>query len=219
MFLVSILIGGVITGNILGDMKQKTAEVVFFIWKGIQVFRKRVIPSNPRSPDQTTQRDFFTGVLRLGQDINTSVIKPFWKHLAIKKSEFNAWMSYHLLNLSSITNYANIKLCLGSLLATPIVSAVYTAGTGILAITWSSTPSGDQTDEDIAYVACYDENLPGWSVDTVTSRTRDNGSFDFDIGAGRTAGKLHAYLWFSNVAVGEPLYKQSTSDYSVVTAP
>lgn len=95
-FLVSILLGGVITGNILGDMKNKSAEIVFFVWKGIQVFRKRVIPSNPKSVAQTAQRLRFSQIMKLGLNLLTPVLSVYWKRFAVKKSEINAFVQRNL---------------------------------------------------------------------------------------------------------------------------
>jgi hypothetical protein len=95
-FILSILLGGVITGNILGDMKNKTADIVFFMWKGIQVFRKRVIPANPKSTAQTAQRSMFAEVMKVGEKLLLPILKVYWKRFAIKKSEINAFMQRNL---------------------------------------------------------------------------------------------------------------------------
>lgn len=109
-FIISILLGGVITGNILGDMKNKSAELVFFVWKGIQVFRKRVIPSNPKSLKQTAQRLRFSQMEKIGLNMLNTIINIYWKRFAIKKSEINAFMSRNLKGVKTPINPLNVVI-------------------------------------------------------------------------------------------------------------
>ncbi len=44
----------------LGASQQLGKSLVFFNWKGLDVVREYVIPSNPRSPGQNTQRGYLT---------------------------------------------------------------------------------------------------------------------------------------------------------------
>jgi len=218
MLIMSLLIGGVITGNILGDMKQKTAEIVFFLWKGIQVFRKRVIPANPKSVAQTAHRLFFSQVLKLGQDINTSIIKPFWKHLAIKQSEFNAFMSWNLLAMSNGTDYPNLSLCRGSLYPTPVSSAEYDSVTGTLEVNFPVTLIGDQSNSDLAYLAVYDKVSNAFFIDVSGSASRSSGKIGMSLESGLTPSNLECYLWFSDKALTDPTFKASNSVYEQAVA-
>lgn len=218
MLFLSLLIGGVITGNILGDMKQKTAEIVFFLWKGIQVFRKRVIPANPKSVAQTAHRLFFSQVLKLGQDINTSIIKPFWKHLAIKQSEFNAFMSWNLLSMSNGTDYSNLSLCRGSLYPTPITKSEYDSATGNLVFTWDPSLVGDQSATDKFYCAVYDKVFNAFFIDISGNAERSSGTSTLNLETGLTPSNLETYAWFSDKAITDPTFKASNSFYLQATA-
>jgi len=101
-FLLSILFiafifGTVVSGNILGDMRNKSSGVVFFMWKGIQVFRKYVgTIANPQTNDQMAQRNRFKQCLEIGQNILVPILHVYWKRFAIKKSEINAFMSKNM---------------------------------------------------------------------------------------------------------------------------
>jgi hypothetical protein len=203
-FLGMFLIGGVITGNILGDMKNKTAEVVFFMWKGIQVFRKRVIPSNPQTQLQTQQRVLFTAVLRVAQALLLSVIKPFWKPYAIKKSEYNAFMQHNLNVVSAPIDYEDLELAKGNIQNTPVTDAVYDHTTGQVDVNFVNSIEGSQKSTDIPYAAIYDPTSELWYVNVAGSGTRADGKLAVQLGAGIYQGdiaKSVAYLWFTDVAV------------------
>jgi len=121
-FIISILLGGVITGNILGDMKNKSAELVFFVWKGIQVFRKRVIPSNPKTVKQQAQRTRFATMENIGLSCLASILNVYWKRFAIKKSEINAFMSRNLKGVKTVLVPANLVLIDGQY-PTPVLES------------------------------------------------------------------------------------------------
>jgi hypothetical protein len=94
---IAFIFGTVVSGNILGDMRNKSSGVVFFMWKGIQVFRKYVgTIANPRSNEQVAQRNRFKQCLEIGQNILVPILHVYWKRFAIKKSEINAFMSKNM---------------------------------------------------------------------------------------------------------------------------
>lgn len=47
----------------LGASQQLGKALVYYPWKGLDVVREYVIPSNPRSPAQTTQRGYLTEIV------------------------------------------------------------------------------------------------------------------------------------------------------------
>jgi len=49
----------------LGASQQLGKALVFFGWKGLDVVREYVIPSNPKTSGQTTQRGYLTEAIRL----------------------------------------------------------------------------------------------------------------------------------------------------------
>lgn len=213
--IISLFIGGVITGNILGDMKQKTAEIVFYMWKGIQVFRKKVSPANPNTAPQQGQRLFFKNMVIVSQALLLSVIQPFWKKYAIKKSEYNAFMSHNMNNVSYPINYLNLILCKGSIAVCEIIDAVYTSLTGSVDISWDKTLEGTQELTDISYAAVYVPSNNFWYVNVLGSITRNSEALKVTIIAGLTGSDITdcvAYLWFSDVAFTEPVFNCSTSD-------
>ena len=95
---------GKIAQGILGGLSGKVGNVIGGSWKGIDYIRiKPSSVANPRTVGQVNQRTKFTATLEFLQ-----AVKPFiklgYKGLAVKKTEFNAAMSYVLNNALQVLN-------------------------------------------------------------------------------------------------------------------
>jgi hypothetical protein len=89
---------GKISQGILGGLSGKVGNIIGGSWKGIDYIRiKPSSVANPRTEGQVNQRNKFTVTLEFLQ-----AVKPFinqgYKSLAVKKTAFNAAMSYILNN-------------------------------------------------------------------------------------------------------------------------
>lgn len=218
-FLFLLFIGAVFTGNILGDMRKKLGEVVFFVWKGMQVGRKHVKARDAKTDAQLAQRLFFKQVFELGQDLNQSFIIPFWKKFAIKKTELNCFMSYNLLNMSNGEDYPNLSYAQGSLFPTASTAATYNTATGEIIVTFPTTLQGDQALTDIPYLVVLDKATGALYCNVAENKTRNDGTIGMSIISGKTATDILTYLTFANVAIGEEGFICSNSYYKVCAAP
>ena len=89
---------GKISQGILGGLSGKVGNVIGGNWKGIDYLRiKPSSVANPRTVGQVNQRNRFTVTLEYLQP-NLDFIKKGYKSYAVKKTEFNAAMSYVLNN-------------------------------------------------------------------------------------------------------------------------
>jgi len=220
-FIMMLLIGGVITGNILGNMKNKTGQIVFFIWKGIQVFRTRVIPSNPQSVGQTAQRNKFTAVLRIAQDLLLSVVQPFWKPYAIHQSEYNAFMKANLDVVAYPIVWDAVIMAKGNLQETQVTSCEYTTGTGEVNFVYPNTLVGTQAITDKAYAVVYDPKTTSFFVNVAGTATRNDQTVVVDCIAGYTGAditNLEGWLWFTDVLPSAGAFTCSNSVYSAVVS-
>ena len=220
LMIMPFLFGGVITGNILGDMKQKTGEIVFYLWKGIQVFRKKVIPSNPKTVAQTSQRTLFSDVLFVGQDLLLPVLKVFWKPLAIKMSEMNAFLKYNLLNQSGSFSASKLILALGSIPFTSISAANYSNGSGVVSIGYSPSAGAGQETSDKMYGAVYNPTSKLWYFNLTGEKTRADGDIGVSLPSGLPeieAESCLAFIWCTDKAVTVAGFKVSDSSHSLIT--
>ena len=89
---------GKIPQGILGSLSGKVGSIIGGSWKGIDYIRiKPASVANPRTEGQVNQRNKFTITLEYLQ-ATSDFIKVGYKAFAVKKTEFNAAMSYVLNN-------------------------------------------------------------------------------------------------------------------------
>lgn len=125
----------------LGASGQIGEAIVYFPWKGLNVAREYVIPSNPKTSGQTTQRGY------LAQAVESIHGAQSW--------------AAHLLDATDIMAYA----LLGSTYATPrtwfnqaikiIVDQLVASKHPILYSDGSTTPGADQLEVKVTQVSAY----------------------------------------------------------------
>jgi hypothetical protein len=214
---LALFLGATISGNILGTIKQQFGKSwVFATWKGIQYARKYVVPANPNTLGQQSQRTCFKETLLFSQIIITSIIQKFWKKQAVKMSSFNAFMKVNLLLQSSPVTKNLFQFAKGTLTETPIDSATYNAGNGKVAIGWDTTLSGNMANSDKAVGIIVDGTgvMTPYVLDNNTARI--TGTFDVPALPGQNPANLYAYLFFYR-DLGTQNEKMSNSTKFVVS--
>ena len=89
---------GKISQGILGGLSGKVGNVIGGSWKGIDYLRvKPSSVANPRTPGQVNQRNKFSATIEFLQP-NKEFLNAGFKAYAVKKTAFNAAMSYTLGN-------------------------------------------------------------------------------------------------------------------------
>ncbi len=152
---------GKIAQGILGGLSGKVGNVIGGNWKGIDYLRiKPSSVANPRTEGQVNQRNKFTVALEYLQP-NLAFVKKGYKNYAVKKTEFNASMSYVLNNAITGTapdftvDFANALLSRGNL------SGVLNPGTDLVTpeevtFTWDdNSTDGNANATDIAMLLVY----------------------------------------------------------------
>lgn len=82
----------------LGAAGALGKTLVFSTWKGLKTAREYVVPANPQSADQTTQRNLFSDAVNAWRNYVTSAVeRTAWNRSALAsgkpQSGFNAAMS------------------------------------------------------------------------------------------------------------------------------
>ena len=152
---------GVISKGILGGVSGKVGNVVGASWKGIDYLRiKPSHVANPRTEGQVNQRNKFTVTLEYLQP-NLGFIKKGYKSYAVKKTEFNAAMSYVLNNAITGTapnftvDYSLALLSKGTL--SGVLNPVFDLATaGQVEFTWDdNSAEGNANVTDKAMILVY----------------------------------------------------------------
>ena len=202
----------VLEGGILGTVRNKVGNVVAATWFGINYVRSYVVPSNPNTAAQQTQRTFFAAIVAAAKLILTTVIQPYWDPFYTQYSGYNAFCKKNLDDMSAPFDYADMSISQGNLELDEITGAPYAASA--VTIAWSVAGMGDGLGSDHAVGVVFDSaNNIAFVADNEDARADEECAVT--VGAGRTAANLKAYLFFKRGS-GETLYV-SNSDYFQVT--
>jgi len=199
--------------GILGPVIGKVGGVVGFNWKGINALRAYVIPSNPNTPAQQTERTLFGDIVARGKAILSTIIQTYWDPFYAKMSGFNAFVQVNRLSCSSPFDATEMSVAQGDLEPETIATATYNDSTGNLTITWAISGLGNGLAADKAVVVLYD-NANGIAFVDDASVTRDNEESVTDIGDGRTPANLEAWLFFYR-GTGSELEVSNSSSHAV----
>lgn len=207
-----------ITGAFTG-WKGKVGNMVFSMWKGIQVAKNKAFPANPQSEGQTTQRTKLSNLIAAGKVLVSTLIRGFWDPFATSyQSGWGNWLKYNLLSQTTSTlTPSEMIMSRGSLLATAIDSAEYDTATGIITVAYSATPLGNQADTDPALLVIYDEANDKFLF-SEAAEAREDAACIATIDTGLTPANVHVWLFFSQDEDSE-LSMVSDSAYSACSAP
>ena len=129
----------------LGKFRQSIGGVTFSNFKGINVAKaKPTSVSNPKTAAQLKQRAAMAFMVAMSRPINTS-LRLFWSKLAIKMSQYNAFVKENLKNLTYVTDHwelpsSDFLLTKGTLFDLGSVSATSSEAAGTIVATLGAAP-------------------------------------------------------------------------------
>ncbi|HEY9185596.1 MAG TPA: DUF6266 family protein [Salegentibacter sp.] len=205
---------GKISQGILGGISGKVGNVVGASWKGIDYLR--IMPSkvaNPRTVGQVNQRTKFTATLEFLQP-NLEFLKKGYKNLAIKKTAFNAAMSYVLNNAitGSAPNFSvdySLALVSKGTLTGVLNGAMDDSTPGQVDFTWDdNSGEGNAATTDKAMVLVYNPSKKE-SVYILEGADRTAGAESVSIPSTYAGDTIEMYMAF----ISEDGSKVSNSAY------
>jgi len=78
--------------GILGGGRNAVGTVVMSSWKGKDVIRARVSPSNPNTAAQQQTRALFRGLAALATFLMEGFVRPYWTRFERGTTAYNEWM-------------------------------------------------------------------------------------------------------------------------------
>jgi hypothetical protein len=205
-----------VSNNLIGAASGSMGGATFSTWKGIYVLKnKPASVANPRTGKQVARRDVNSTMVNLFQYV-PGVVRIGYKGLAIKKSEYNAFVGSNNLHAYDFTDPTNpillpeeMQFAKGTITQTPILTATYAPVTHKLSVTWDGTSlQPGQSENDIAVIVAMLANGTKASGGvTIAIRTAGTANITLDQQMAFTAGIDFAYLFFYN----EDTKKVSTS--------
>lgn len=191
---------GKISQGILGGFSGKVGSVVGANWKGINYMRSKAVSvANPRTEGQVRQRTKFSVTLSFLQPL-TDFLRVGYKMYAIKKTAFNAAMSYFINNAIIGDSHdfsidpSKVLVSRGPL--TPALNASATIQPGEVTVSWEdNSSSGSATSSDKALIVVYNVSKME-AVYTTSGATRSEQSQVMTIPADWDNDILSVHLGF-----------------------
>mgnify|MGYP003582573819 CR=1 FL=1 len=201
---------GKLNFGITGQVRGSVNNLTFAVSKGINyVKQKATSVANPRTLAQRIQRNRFTAILRIFQQIPSVVNKGFvgaYAHM----SEYSAFMKVNIIPATVLgsgddvnVKYSDLKLSQGSLQPTPISGILATGGDNDVEISFSTYTLGSQESSDLAYAIAFNETTQKWSApngDVLRSAGEITVSFEDNC---TTNDIIRAYLFFVGASNGK----------------
>lgn len=192
---------GKINQGILGGLSGKVGNVIGGSWKGIDYLRiKPSSVANPRTTGQVNQRNKFTVTLEFLQAVKP-FIKVGYKKLAIKKTEFNAAMSYILNNaIDGIApnfevDYQNASVSRGTL-SEPLNASTDLTTPGQIEFSWDdNSDEGNANSTDKAMLLAYNP-LKKESISLLNGAQRDASAEIITIPSSYSGDNLELFMAF-----------------------
>ena len=208
---------GKLNFGITGQVRGSVNNLTFAVARGINyVKQKATSVANPRTLGQRIQRNRFTAILRIFQQIPSVVNKGFvgaYAHM----SEYSAFMKVNIVPATIVTlgdsvsvRYSDLKLSQGSLQPTAISSVLAANGDNDVEISFPTQTLGSQESTDLAYAIAYNETSGKWSAptgDVLRSAGVITVSFEDDCVTNDT---VRAYLYFVGASNGKISNSQNT---------
>lgn len=209
-----------ITGALTG-WKGKVGNLVFQMWKGVQVVKTRTIPENPQTPGQVTNRTLWQQFVAMFRSLIVILVHKFWNPFeGTKNSGWAKLIGANMLEQAGeVIDYEKVIISKGALPNELIVTATYDDATGIVVCTWSAVCGGGGSCEDFAQLAVYNKDLNRWCFDELEV-TRADETATVTMSDGYVVSNLIVFLFFFTIdSETEIVTSVSNSDAKESVAP
>jgi len=181
--------------GILGRSTGKIGNIVSANWRGINYARTLVIPANPRTTDQTDNRNAFAEIVLLGRAVFTDYISTYWNGLARGK-KFTGWSKFMGTNrrLSGAPiDRSLIRLTTGDLEGVANLSADVDTSTNIITFEFEETVSSSGSPSDSVSAKVYVPSR-NYVYSNAVAILREDLSVSVTVPALSDVSTAHAYI-------------------------
>lgn len=189
---------------LIGRASGSVGNATFSTWKGINVLKaKAESVAQPNTPAQQGQKNRMTLIVSVYRLI-AAVILFGYKEQAIKKSEYNAFVSDNIMDAIDLDgsqvatmDYPNLSVSKGTIGDTAITSIASEVGSDLIVMNFDSSliPVGGNAN-DTVFGVIYNETTGDWAY-TTNNDIRGNGEAAVVFANGITVSdSCHCYLFF-----------------------
>lgn len=218
--LVSILSCGFakVTGCMTG-WKGKVGNIVFSMWKGIQVAKTRTIPTNPQSEKQTENRHLIRDIVEVLRPVSHSVIYPFWNPFV--RPGGSCWANSIKENMNLQTypfDLSKIIYSKGLLEKLQNLEATYDSATGNVIANFDDVCYSNGNPNDVVGCVVVDGSTKEVIFCANNLNMRSDNGFAFTLPPGLTIGDINIFVQTSDlVPEADDLLLVSTSQHIIPT--
>jgi len=208
----------ILHNGILGKGTKKIGNVVGANWKDKNYVRSYVIPANPNTVAQQTQRTKFKDAVyfilgAIGQILNTFV-DPFMKGM----SAYNYFIKKNISIFDGTPDYDSIQVTWGQLFPLQVTTALLNPAGDNVRVSWSTATGNNGKASDVASAAVYSSLTGKWYWHTPISIRSDAGT-DVPVDAGSVSTDLHAWAWCHQMSGSTMKLVSNSVGEDVVDAP
>jgi hypothetical protein len=203
---------GILRSGILGHMSGKTAGVVGSKWKDRSYIREYVIPANPNTTPQQTQRGRMRDCVAFCKPLVGQIFNKYGDKFQKGMSGFNYFIKQNIAIFDGSPAYSQTKITFGKLWMATIATA--TRVTTTLTMTWDINSLGNNGALlDHVYGAAYNIATGLWYF-PAAEVARQAGTITITIPAGMTDPNIVCYLFAAKYSVTSPTLLEMVSDSS-----
>ncbi len=167
----------ILNRGILGGGRNAVGTVVMSTWKGKDVIRSRVTPSNPNTPAQERTRSLFRQISALASGLMDAFVRPYWTRFERGTTAYNEFMranqrvmrSLAVPSLNAPGQYDALQAILTRGPLAPVeVIGMADAGDGTPEVTWD--PGAGEAADRVAVVVLDVASSTLVSVDAQLTR-------------------------------------------------
>ena len=208
---------GKIINGILGPVSGKIAGVVGGGWKGINYLRAFVIPANPNTAAQQTQRGKFSRCVDFAKILVGPIFNVYTDKFQKKQSGFNFFIKRNIAEFLDPPTFENLKVTEGKLYFGNVVNQTAVAATDTVHVEWDTDlgSNGLATDKIFGFAYNEDQNL--YSFFTAED-VRSAGGVGVDLTLQMDVDDEIQIYVFSAKFVDTVLTLISNSDFATATA-
>ncbi len=200
----------------LGASGQLAKTLVFFGWKGLDVVREYVVPSNPKTAPQTTQRSYITDGVAMVHTAQSRALTPLtsadqvaYSALAAAKGKIMTWFN------QAVKLWIDAKVNTKS----PVVYSSGAVGNPTTTTIQLGVYLNEETGSDLAagkfFFGTSKTNLINSAVATIVAGAEANLAAE-DLSAFLTAGVK--YYWQFRPDTGDPCEGANSGIYNFVAS-
>ena len=190
-----------IKSNIEAMVSGKIGPVVYYQLRGKQYVR--TVPNrkkNSWSPQQKLQRQRFSKVSQLWNQLKSTRITPIWK---LATQEMNGYVYFMKINMpafgpdGSLTNPRELQLSTGKLrLPLDLVASRQAEGSSIVEVSWNNDPNLKVVRlHDELMMVSYAKGVYSVLSPTGLERSAQSGTFTLPV---KPVAATHVYLFFAS---------------------